>query len=969
MDSREELQALRRLAELEAKAGTVPPSLAETEAQPVSDGITATRQSLFPSGRSTVTGMTPSEAQATAELGMRDLTEASRQSAAASMRYGVPIAAGVGAAMAAPVTLPAIGLGALISGTGAATGYLGDYLAQSIELAGKEGEPSQREALAAGIRSGVPVKFAGKFTPRFLFNSAAMLSANEGAEIIEKGNDYSVPTTKAEAAIRWGLPIGMATAVSKVGQVANRATAADVNIQQIAKERFGGSAMVGEVLPELSALEARQFLTGNKIAHKLLEETDANFGDAILRAFPDSPETGKIGRYLLGAKEQLGQVESRITAAKKELESAQEQMQVAMLDASPTKMIAAKKRAAEAALKITSEGLVKDTIANVAFGKNDMAVSAVSLGNRAAKLGNIMKEVAGEEGVIKRNIDAIYTDAGIGPNTPVADWSSVRASIVSQSKRGGFFEGKELRDDTLKSIGKYFQDRGGVLSLEQYRNIQSSIADEMVSKGMKPDRAEAIAGRIYQAIRQSSDKYLSKTLPPAQFESWKRGQALSAQNFALRETDAVKLLQEGNVDGFYDKVLKEGWGKTAESFDNYAKFIASTGAASGPEGAKAALDAANAFKIQVNRLLGQTVLSRSTTERIGTGQDMLSSLVDPRALAREVDTLRAKGFKNVADLGLGTPEQIKAMAKIASPGTPGGITTDQMKAFLDAAPIIGIPRATAEARYVSALRDSLLTEGTPQAKRKVLEARRYMNEAKLTEERYNIVSQALDNDPIVRLLRDPGFSLPKSVTQSAQFNKHLLTLEPETAKAFAQNLQAAGKSGDLDTIRKALSYDVMRQFDSVGAGPQRVNMQKMVDSFLRPGDTASTNRNKVLRELIGEEGFSNLKDNFILPMRRLLDTAEGIAPKSIGSGQSGMLYLRQGVQAGEFRLAGIISPRVVLDLIGRGRYNTAYTLYINPKTAPIFKRAAWDVDKAINNTPALGTALKLAAEQDAQDSR
>ena len=202
---------------------------------PVSDGIMATRQSLFPSGRSTVTGMTPSEAQATAELGMRDLTEASRQSAAASMRYGVPIAAGVGAAMAAPVTLPAIGLGALISGTGAATGYLGDYLAQSIELAGKEGEPSQREALAAGIRSGVPVKFAGKFTPRFLFNSAAMLSANEGAEIIEKGNDYSVPTTKAEAAIRWGLPIGMATAVSKVGQVANRATAADVNLLKIAK--------------------------------------------------------------------------------------------------------------------------------------------------------------------------------------------------------------------------------------------------------------------------------------------------------------------------------------------------------------------------------------------------------------------------------------------------------------------------------------------------------------------------------------------------------------------------------------------------------------------------------------------------------------------------------------------------------------------------------------------------------------
>lgn len=875
----------------------------------------------------------------------RTTPEQARQAVGNTIRYGPPAAA---ALIATPATLPTLGGAAIVSGIAGGTGFASSLLGQFIG----DGEVDMREAGSDAAFAAMPYLRGTQRAIRVPTNIAGAIGTVEAAEAIR--GDYEPPKTFREAGERWALASTLVGVGSLFNEGAQAIQAGNARRVATVAERPSSTVMMSEAFPSTTKLEARVVQNGNKRARERMEKLSEGFDEAVTKSFPELPSNTALQRDLQEKKSWIDGIRKQVQAADEDLARTQQRLQQELSGDNVRLINSLRKEAANNALATQSNRLALESAERIALGGRATNISEVGL---AKQVDTLNKTIKASKAALHEGIGAAYGQAGIGPNTGVLPWSSVIASISSRARPGGTMEGKLIRDQTKQALRDYFAKNStdGMLSLEGYRNLQDGIAEQLVVAGKNADNAQRIAQDLYEGIKSSADRYIRKTMPD-KWPAWKAARNLAARSFDSRETPAMVMLNKGDVRGFYDAITKEGRGQTLEALTTYAKLMEDAGQGS----------AAAAFRSEVNSVIAKGVLYRASEGQIGIGADTVNELINPQKLWTELDRLRALKFP-VDDLGLGTAKQIKAASRISSVGRENGITTEQLGEFLELAPVIGEAQAVARMRYFNSVRDEMLSNGTRKARVAQFQARRAEQSAKANAQvKADAVARA-EQDPLVQLVTNPEFKVPSGVLASSKFNSNLMSLEPTAASAFVEAMQNAGKTGDLENLRRGLSYSVMNRFRQTTDG-RNVLDENAINKFFFGKDGADKVRRDTFRRLVGDKHYSSMETNFAKPLSRVADTRRSLGVEQ-GEGSLGFLYLRQRTPAtGGFQGAFVGGVRQITDFIDNRRYNLLYTLYMDPRTAPQWAKVVQGTSN-LANQPVLATAVRLANEKDEEERR
>lgn len=868
-----------------------------------------------------------------------------RQAAANTVRYGPPAAA---ALIATPATLPTLGGAAIVSGIAGGTGFASSLLGQFIG----DGEVDMREAGSDAAFAAMPYLRGTQRAIRVPANIAGAIGTVEAAEAIR--GDYEPPKTFREAGERWALASTLVGVGSLFNEGAQAIQAGNARRVATAAERPSSTVMMSEAFPVTTKLEARVIQNGNKRARERMERLSEGFDEAVTNSFPELPSNTALQRDLQEKKSWIDGIRRQVQAADEDLVRTQQRLQQELSGDNVRAINALRKEAADKALATQSNRLALEAAERIALGGRATNISELGLANQVSSLN---RTVQASKAALREGIGAAYGEAGIGPNTGVVPWDSVSRAIAGKSRAGGAFEGRLARKETRDALKNYFDKNStnGMLSLEGYRNLQEGIAGQLAAEGASPSQAQRIAAEAYDAVKGAADRYMKRTMPD-QFGKWTQARTLAARDFALRDTDAMVKLNNGDVRGFYDAITKEGRGQTLEALNTYAKLMEDAGQRS----------AAAAFRSEVNSVISKGVLYRASEGQIGIGADTVNELINPQKLWTELDRLRALKFP-VDDLGLGTAKQIKAASRISSVGRENGITTEQLGKFLELAPVIGEAQAVARMRYFNSVRDEMLSNGTRKARVAQFQARRAEQSARANAQvKADAVARA-EQDPLVQLVTNPEFKVPSGVLASSKFNSNLMSLEPTAASAFVEAMQNAGKTGDLENLRRGLSYSVMNRFRQTTDG-RSVLDENAINKFFFGKDGADKVRRDTFKRLVGDSHYSSMETNFAKPLSRVADTRRSLGVEQ-GEGSLGFLYLRQRTPAtGGFQGAFVGGVRQITDFIDNRRYNLLYTLYMDPRTAPQWAKVVQGTSD-LANQPVLATAVRLANEKDQEERR
>lgn len=861
------------------------------------------------------------------------------------VRYGVPAVATMAAA-------PIVGAGAAgmaaLSGIGAATGYLGSLAGQKIA----EGDVSQRTALSDALIMAMPIASRGGFLARTAVNVPSAIVTTEAADYIRDG-EYSLPKDAKEAFSRWALIGGLTAGAGLLGSRAQMSREAESRGAAVAAERFGGAALLSERLPQFGSLEKRVIHDGNRRALQLMEQMDVPFDAAIARSFPEAESNAPLREYLRGRQTEIDRVRSEAAAAAKRAQDAQERAIALSSGDNLRAYEAARRESFNLALDAQAKKLAQEWTENMALGRSPLNISDVGVAKQIESVNKTM--LAGKDS-LKAQIAQAYTEAGIGPNTPVVSLDGVLRSIAGKARRGGPLEGNIARAEIKDALNKYFSKYGkdGSLSLEGFQNLQSGIGAQLAADGVDVNKAQRIAAASYEAVKASSDRFIQSSMPD-RFPLWKKARSLASRDFALRETPAMQMLKEGNAEGFYTAIAKEGNGQTIADIAQFARLLDEAG---NPE-------AARAFVSSVDGIIARGVLQKAVKPNMGSGRDALTELIDPGVLLKEMDTLRSLRFP-VERLGLGSPKEIKAAARLQSVKSSGSINKEQLDEFLGLAKEVGTPKAVAKMNYYQAVRDEQIANGTRQQRLKAYQARQAAREAGATAEDRATALARLEQDPIVKLLNDPSFSVPTGATNSAKFNASLLAMEPQTASAFVEAMNGVGRGADLDNLRRGLAYGIMGKRTTDAGGRQMLDNRKIAEFFFKKGDTRLDGQREVFKRLMGETAYKNMEQNFARPLQRIGEVRETMQYQP-GTALPTLVGRLRPPNDSPVKATLVGTTSMIRGLIDAGRYNTLYALYVNPTTAPMWS-AAIKTGGELSKQPVLATAIRLAEEQDRKDA-
>jgi hypothetical protein len=896
----------------------------------------------------TRTGMGAEETQQRGLAGLRDLQEGTREAAGGAVRYGGPVAAGLAAA---PAVAPTAAGAALLSLIGGVSGYGSSVVGQFIS----DGEVSQREAMADAAMMSSPMRLSGNFLARAGINIPSLVGAFEASEAIRTGG-YELPQTPEEAFKRWGLLAGMAAGGSYFGARAQRVAQAEKVSKQLASERMGGAAMISEMFQEFTPLETRMIARNGKNAVSLMERMDMPFDEAIARSFPEGQTTEPMRRYLREQKDRLVTAQTDLAAARQASEKAD---RLARELSGADNVLAyrqARQNAYDAALELRSAELVENWAKARVGNRNPLTVSDVGFSEQVNLIGRTLTDARNS---LRQGINAAYMEAGIGPNTPVITLEGVKKSISSQSRRGGAFNPEIFRRETIAAVEDHFEKYGvnGTLSLEGYQKLQDTIAKKLTESGVPADKASKQALAVYNSLKNVSDRYIQKTMPE-QWRAYDRARGIVSRDFALRETPAMEMLQRGDADGFYAAITKEGNGATLSAIGQFSELLARSG---NPE-------AGRILHAQVNEVIARGVLNRAAQNNLRSGRDAITQLVDPKILARELDGLRSQGFP-VEQLGLGTSREIRAAARLSTMRGSGVMSKESLDEFLTLSREVGLDAATAKTTYWDAVYSQYMHEASASPQNRRLAA---YNARKAAQSRY--ITQAdkqealirIENDPLVRLLTDPTSKVPVGAQNSAAFNAKLMELEPNTARAFVDAMEAAGRGGDVENLRRGLAYGVMNRRRTLPDGRVILDANAIAE-FFDPRISEYSNQRAVFKSLMGKDRYETMERDFVRPLMRVAGVRRGLGAQA--SGVATPTFVTRIKPPEDLPIKGTLvgTPRILTDLLDAGRYNTLYTLYVNPNTAPMWA-SAMRTGGDLSRQPVLATAIRLAQEQDDKDA-
>jgi hypothetical protein len=381
-------------------------------------------------------------------------------------------------------------------------------------------------------------------------------------------------------------------------------------------------------------------------------------------------------------------------------------------------------------------------------------------------------------------------------------------------------------------------------------------------------------------------------------------------------------------------------------------------------GGSKSLNAANRFKKDFLGAIRDTLVEDSLN--FGKGQDSAAKIVDFPKLITTLDELRQRKFP-VELLDLGSAKDIRQLARVASAGGEGGMTSDQFSKYIQNRKNLGEGAAAARTAYDRAYKDFLISNDV---KNRANAAARMSKEAKAANFKAGEIEEAqilAKQDPVVALLGNMNMGLSKDASQNGRWVASLFSMSPSVVGQFVDALQTSGRTTTvLEDLKKSAMATVMRDTFSKtdDVAMKRINSKNALNFFQGENGAA---RREILKTLMGKEEYANFEKNFSKPLERIVNTRELLGDRySDFSDLIKPAISAKGIAQNQATGGTLFASAFgnVKKLIDEQRYNTAYALYVNPSTANAYAAAAYDADKFIKSSAANSFALKLAMEED-----
>jgi hypothetical protein len=945
---------------------------------------------------STITGMTPAQAQARAEAGMQALEAGTREFAEAVppavARYGVPVAAGLATA---PLSFPA----AAATMTGALG--LSELGAQALEsmISGQEYRPGQVGA-AMAFGPAVPLRIAqtnkifglaadnlkaGQGVVNFLANAGLQTAASETARAIESDKSFleaafQAPSSFTEAGLRFVIP----AVVSGIGtRVSYRATAAEQAAQraeQLTKERFGPRYMLGELLEGYQPIEKKSISDGLPFVVERLNNLGADIGSEVISHFAGAKNTEDVAKRLIatgaiGKLEVLQKNARDAYAAKQAADAALDK--AAKKSAADLPIFEAQARAAgvEAAKQYSLYTSGIDDVFGISRG-------SILVGASKRKE-DVMRNAEAAKLSVDEGLDALYAASGIKINERVLTKDLMFSYLDRRIKdKNARQEIKDSIESAAKRLSTLIDDNGNI-SRSSFLRIRNDIASELVAAGKEPRYANRVAAQAYGAIVDASEAYM-KAADPTKLAALKkanksaRAVAQATTGFEEDQRESViPLLQRGLI-GDVVKIMESPSAKSAiDEINAYAAALRGMGD-------NASKAAANVFRAQTFNAIRDELVESSLLNL--SGVDQLARVVDVEKLSKRLDALRRNKFP-VERLNLGTSDEIATLSRLSN---EVGMSVDQVNNFLNDAVSIGTNGAEARVRYQRAYVD-YLTSGTPaDQKRNLTKLKDLARKGKIDYNESERLLAEARRDPLVELFNSTDLNLNPDTSKNSRYSFALLDAGENNVKRLVDSLEGpsvrkAGLPANevirraklADDLRKSVARDVF--FNAIekssGPGDKTLALQQVTNLFYGESDAAIRQR-KSLMALIGKDSFNDLKDKFAKPSADILKQAEQYGAKvydfrpettlaasgvsmGVGAGQGGAGSI--GAQRGKI-LGGWFSD--ISRSIRNYRINEAYLLFVDPEGSKAYRNAAYNLDRFLNSSQRNMMAYRLAQQQD-----
>lgn len=872
-----------------------------------------------------------------------------------AIRYGIPIATALMTSGAS--LLPSIAVNVLSSAGS-------EFLAQSTEKSqGTREEFAPREVGASGAAAlAVPVKFAPKIAPNiinFLTNAGVNVGASELGRYIQKG-EYEVPTLAIkDVALRFGVPLGTAGLTSAVKTKASDLADIAAQRETISSGRFGGSVMASEILPQYTGLEAKVIADGNEFAVRALNNLDAEIGPTLAKAYEGAKDSAEIAAKLTPHVGELTRLQQSARLARDEANRLEAQAAEAIAS-QRSDALKLKADAKDAAMNAAAENYVYEQGKERIFGGVSQKIGTVVSGASMQNLRGIAK--AAKEST-EAGLTRIWTNAGVGLNDTIVTVDDITRSATKATAKGLGLEGEGARNEFIQVLGKTLDnlaDESGNISLEKFRAIRDEFVRELTDKTKDANYAHRVASTSYDVIKDAANAYVEKNLPKSQIDKWKFANAASAAIYKAKKSNVIDLIAEGDMDGVLGLMKKEGMAKPIlAEIDAYAASIAGTKA-------KGAKYAAARFKQDTLDAMRDTLVEDSLN--FGKGQDSAAKIVDFPKLITTLDELRQRKFP-VELLDLGSADDIRKLARVATAGGEGGMTSDQFSKYIQNRKNFGAGAAAARTAYDKAYKDFLISNDV---KTRANAAARMSKEAKAAEFKAGEIEAAqiaAQSDPIIALLSDTKMGLSKDPAQNGKWIASLFSMSASTVAQFVDKLKQSGRGALLEDIKKSAMADVMR--DTFSKTQDVVNKKSNIKNVLNffEGENGKQ-RSQILETLMGADEYANFKKNFSEPIKKIVETKSKLGEK-YGSIEDFVrpVISGQGLATANATGGTLVHTAVrnVKKFVDEQRYNLIYALYVNPSTANAYAKSMYDMDKFISSSAANSMAIKLAMERDAQN--
>jgi hypothetical protein len=848
---------------------------------------------------------------------------------------------------AAPLTggmsvLGAMGTMGLVSG-------LSELGAQGIEYgSGQRNDINARNIAASTVAGSAPVFGPSSgFIKALAGNVAGTVTASELANYISNPDEYSAPKGAKEYLSRLVIPATLASTATTAANVGSNLSKINEAKKAIESARMGGNVMLGELIPQWTKGEARQLARGNPKAlasyNGALSKISANVIDELSKYADGETAKAVVDKIVINNMIKPEQIEGLLN-----------EVNIASKFKSEADKVALKTMLVEYGKKAVTGKILAGGIPEL----NRIA--------QTGKSGGIIQDVHLAADIeAEGKIRDWYNAAGVKMDDPVVSRSTTLTNIAKSQILA--------RDDKINlstSISKLFGEKE-TLTLSEYRKARDIIADELINGGAGKSSAKRVATEGFSAIKDASEEFLQKVLPPEDFLTFTKANSLAKNRFDAISSDAIDLVESGKTEDLYDNIMREGpsnrhevrkYNTSVSTYDGlikYSDMIENT----------VGLDAANEYRRNMHSMIRDGAFKKAL--KTADGYVGFERVYNTQKLITEFASLDRAGI-DIGKLGVGTIEDVRNMAKAFSIANADTISSKDVSEFIRITSMGG-DYGKYKAAFNDLRRTFLEDKGFPTAERinKVLERHK---DAKLPLSALRDAVDAVQADPLTQLLKSPSeaggvgsYGLNKTdLTRNVKWTESLLEMDTADVRKFAEALKKSGRTDELETLAKTAATNTLFLFEDFSKSSNPAIKAKDIANIFFGNERGGIKLRNNLKVLMGDSAYGKMMNDFVNPSADFVKYTQQLVSSAGGSNNEVLKGLAsiKGLVEGKTTGGTLVTNALVnsMNLTRVVGYNNMYNLILGESSDALAK-AGYNLSKFASASPVNAVIVNLGIRE------